>query len=78
MCSFKVEGLKLNLLYNAAAADINGKCVESFEDIFEIFCSALRVRYDEFCSNACIEAKARDFAILYCAKRKRREYQLSA
>ena len=78
MCSFEVEVLKLNILYNTVAADINRKRVESFEDILELFSSALQARYDEFCSRACIEAKAEDFAILYCAKRKHRDHQSSA
>ncbi|HEY5225739.1 MAG TPA: hypothetical protein VIJ06_03015 [Methylovirgula sp.] len=78
MCSFEVEGLKLNILYSAVAAVIDRKCVESYETIFELFSTALRARYDEFCSMACIEAKAEDFTILYCAKRKQRVDQSPA
>jgi hypothetical protein len=78
MCGFEVEVLKLNILYNRVAADINREHLEYFEDILKLFSCALQARYDEFCSTACIEAKAEDFAILYCAKRKHRDHQSSA
>ncbi|TAL82730.1 MAG: hypothetical protein EPN75_01785 [Beijerinckiaceae bacterium] len=78
MCNFEVERLKLNVLYNDIAAGISREKIESFEDISGKFLSALRARYEEFCSTACIEEKAREFAARYCATRKHRVHRAPA
>jgi hypothetical protein len=75
MCNFEVERLKLNILYNDIAADISREGIEPPEEILRRFFSALQARYDEFCSTACIEEKAGEFATRYCAMRKRRTHR---
>lgn len=78
MCNFEVERLKLNILYNDIASDISRTNIESPEEILRKFLSALQARYDEFCSTACIEEKAREFAARYCAMCKRQPHRSPA
>lgn len=78
MCNFEMERLKLNILYNDIAADIDRESIEPPEEILSKFFSTLQARYDEFCSNACIEEKAREFASRYCATRMRRAHRSPA
>ena len=75
MCNFEVERIKLNILYNDIAADIDRESIEQPEVILRKFLSALEARYDEFCSVACIEEKAREFASRYDAMRVRRAHR---
>jgi hypothetical protein len=78
MCDFKVERLKLDLIYTDVVAEIAALRIESFTRMLTLFHDALQARYDEFCSEACIAAKAEEFAQLYCAQQARQRHGLPA
>lgn len=68
MCDIREERMKLNQIYAAGAADLGRRKDLLFHEVVSCFLTRLQCHYQEFCSEACIEAKARDFAMLYCGQ----------
>ena len=69
MCDIRVEKVKLNQIYIDVTSELAGTRVLSFDDIVARFVAILQTRYQEFCSEACIQAKAREFTSFYCLRR---------
>ncbi len=67
MCNLRVEKLKLNKIYMDVATELAAVPVLVFDDAVAYFARRLQSNYQEFCSEACIDEKAREFARLYCA-----------
>jgi hypothetical protein len=68
MCDLRVEKLKLNKIYMDVAKELAAVPVLVFDDAVAHFTRRLQSNYQEFCSEACIEDKAREFAWLYCVR----------
>lgn len=68
MCDLRVEKLKLNQIYTDVAAELAAVPVLVFDDAVAHFARRLQSNYQEFCSETCIDEKAREFARLYCAR----------
>lgn len=68
MCDLRVEKLKLNQIYIDGAKELAAVPDLVFDDAVAYFTRRLQSNYQEFCSEACIEEKAREFAWLYCVR----------
>lgn len=68
MCDIRVEKLKLNKIYMDVAAQLAASPDLPFDAVVARFAGLLQSHYQEFCNEACIEAKAREFAKLYYAR----------
>ncbi|HTJ02950.1 MAG TPA: hypothetical protein VL492_09155 [Methylovirgula sp.] len=66
MCDLRVEKLKLNKIYMDVAKELAAVPDLVFDDAVAHFARRLQSNYQEFCSEACIDEKARQFAWLYC------------
>jgi hypothetical protein len=66
MCDLRVEKLKLNQIYMDVAKELAAVPNIDFDDAVAHFARRLQSNYQEFCSEACIDEKAREFAWLYC------------